>query len=419
MKIPMYRSAINNCAGIIIPFYVFPISLAKSCSKSSMHPIQPIYLLLLPSSLRILCFVMNSKIKNIETASVQTHIIRRLLVGCILLLILLTFALALDVSYGETNVPVARVAAVVASHLPFIGDNSSRSVISLDQTIVWQIRVPRALLALFVGALLAMAGVVLQGLLLNPLADPYTVGVSSGAALGAGIATLLGLAGVFGGYGVPIIAFIFALGAMVLVYSVARSAGRVSIHSFLLSGIVVGSFLWALLSCVLALAAGDPAEAQGKIIAWLMGSFNAADPWSFVHIAAPFALFGLISLFAFARDLNVFSMGEETARHLGVETENLKIIILAIASLITAAAVAVSGIIGFVGLVVPHICRKIFGPDHRILIPTSALAGASLTVFADLASRAILPPSGLPVGIVTAMLGAPFFLYLLKTSKVG
>ena len=150
-----------------------------------------------------------------------------------------------------------------------------------------------------------------------------------------------------------------------------------------------------------------------------MGNFNAADPWSFVRIAAPFAVFGFVALFAFARDLNIFSMGEETARHLGIETENLKIIILAISSLITAAAVAVSGIIGFVGLVVPHICRKVFGPDHRILIPTSALAGASLTVFADLASRAILPPSGLPVGIVTAMLGAPFFLYLLKTSKVG
>ena len=361
---------------------------------------------------------MNCQAKDTKNYSIQTHLIRRLIVGCVLLLILLTLALALDVSYGETNVPVARVAAVVASHLPVIGENV-RSVPQLDQTIVWQIRVPRALLALFVGALLAMAGVVLQGLLLNPLADPYTVGVSSGAALGAGIATLMGLAGVFGGYGVPIIAFIFALGAMVLVYSVAKSAGRVSIHSFLLSGIVVGSFLWAMLSCVLALAAGNPAEAQGKIIAWLMGNFNAADPWSFVHIAAPFALFGLVSLFAFARDLNIFSMGEETARHLGIETENLKIIILAISSLITAAAVAVSGIIGFVGLVVPHICRKIFGPDHRILIPTSALAGASLTVFADLASRAILPPSGLPVGIVTAMLGAPFFLYLLKTSKVG
>jgi iron complex transport system permease protein len=329
----------------------------------------------------------------------------------------LAAALVVDVSYGETRVPVASVARVIGAHLSPVGHHAVHGVSQVDQTIVWQIRVPRAILALLVGAMLAMAGAALQGLLLNPLADPYTVGVSSGAALGAGIATIMGLAGVFGGYGVPAVAFVFALGAMFVVYALARSAGRVSIHSFLLAGIVVGSFLWALLSFVLALAAGDPGEAQGKIIAWLLGSFNAVDPWGYVRIAAPFALLGVVALFAFARDLNVFSMGEETAGHLGLDTENLKLIILGVTSLITAAAVSVSGIIGFVGLVIPHICRKLFGPDHRVLIPTSAFAGASLCVFADLVSRAILPPSGLPVGIVTALLGAPFFLYLLKAPK--
>jgi iron complex transport system permease protein len=339
------------------------------------------------------------------------------MIGCVVLLLILTLAVAFDVSYGETNIPLSRVGTVMASHIPLLRGLIGHHATELDSTIIWQIRVPRAVLALLVGAMLAMAGAALQGLLLNPLADPYTVGVSSGAALGAGVATLFGLAGVAGGYGVSLVAFVFAMGAMFVVYAMARSAGRVSVHSFLLAGIVVGSFLWALLSFVLALAAGDPAEAQGKIIQWLLGSFNATDPWGFVRLAAPFAAFGLVAFFAFARDLNLFAMGEESARHLGIETENLKIIILAVASLVTAAAVSVSGIIGFVGLVVPHICRKIFGPDHRILIPTAALAGASLTVFADLASRAILPPSGLPVGIVTAMLGAPFFLYLLKSSR--
>ncbi len=338
-------------------------------------------------------------------------IISRIVVGCAVLLVILTLAVALDVSYGETRLSLERVWTVVfARHT--VQD-------SLDSTIVWEIRVPRALLALLVGAMLAIAGAALQGLLLNPLADPYTVGVSSGAALGAGIATVLGLEAVWGGYGVPAIAFAAALGAMFIVYTVARSAGRVSIHSFLLAGIVVGSFLWALLSFVLARAAGSPDQAQAKIIQWLLGSFDKADPWAYVHLATPFAILGLLGLFAFARDLNLFSMGEESARHLGIETENLKIIIIALTSLITAAAVSVSGIIGFLGLVVPHICRRVFGPDHRILIPTSALAGASLAVLADLASRAILPPSGLPVGIVTAMLGAPFFLYLLKASKAG
>lgn len=349
----------------------------------------------------------------------KPNIVGRLISGCIVLLVILTLAVALDVSYGETNVPLGRVWSVVASHL-FASHNAAPAA-SLDSTIVWQIRVPRAMLALLVGAMLAISGAALQGLLLNPLADPYTVGVSSGAALGAGVATVIGLDAVAGGFGLPALAFVCAIGAMFVVYAVARSAGRLSIHSFLLAGIVVGSFLWALLSFVLARAAGSPDQAQAKIIQWLLGSFDKGDAalsaWGYVHIAAPFAILGLIALFAFARDLNLFSMGEQSARHLGIETENLKIIIIVITSLVTAAAVSVSGIIGFLGLVVPHICRRIFGPDHRMLIPTSALAGATLAVLADLASRAILPPSGLPVGIVTAMLGAPFFLYLLKTTR--
>lgn len=332
----------------------------------------------------------------------------------IILLAVLFIACILDISYGETNISFGNTVQAVFSHIPFVGRYIAGNVSELDKTIIWQIRFPRAMLAGIVGLLLAIAGAALQGLLLNPLADPYTVGVSSGAALGAGIATMIGLSTKFGGYGVPFVAFIFAMGAMLAVFLLARSGGRVSIHSFLLAGIVVGSFLWSLLSFVLALASGDPSEAQSKIVSWLLGSFNAADPWGYVRIAFPFAVFGIIAMLAFSRDLNVYSMGEETARHLGIETEKLKIIIIAIASLITAAAVSVSGIIGFIGLVVPHICRKIVGPDHRILIPASAIFGASLALFADLASRAILPPSGLPVGVVTALIGAPFFLYLLK-----
>lgn len=373
-------------------------------------------LLINAALLRILAFVNAAIRETGKDAAGPPRIMRRAVVGCVLILVVLAVSVALDVSYGETRVPVSSVARVVASHLPLVGAMVAEAD-EMHDTIVWQIRTPRALLALLVGALLAMAGAALQGLLLNPLADPYTVGVSSGAALGAGIATLAGLGGVLGGYGVPLVAFVFAVAAMLAVYALARSAGRVSIHSFLLAGIVVGSFLWALLSFVLALAAGDPAEAQGRIIAWLLGSFNAPDPWGYVRLAAPFAVVGIFALCAFSRDLNVFAMGEETARHLGIETENLKAVILGVASLITAAAVAVSGIIGFVGLVVPHICRRLFGPDHRVLIPTAALSGAVLTVLADLASRVILPPGGLPVGVVTAMLGAPFFLYLLRVSR--
>ena len=350
----------------------------------------------------------------------KPRIVRRLIVGCVCLSLILALALALDVSYGTARIPVGDVARVIASHLPFVGPDVARDVPELSKSLVWMDRVPRAVLALLVGAMLAMAGAALQGLLLNPLADPYTVGVSSGAALGAGIATLLGLGEIAGGFGVPGVAFLFAMGAMAVVYMLARSAGRVSIHSFLLAGIVVGSFLWALLSFVLALAAGDEANAQSRIIFWLLGSFDSStspDAWAYVRLAAPFAILGLVALIAFARDLNVFAMGEETARHLGIETESLKLVVIAITSLITAAAVSVSGIIGFIGLVVPHICRRILGPDHRVLIPASALAGSVLAVLADLVARAVLPPGGMPVGIVTALLGAPFFLYLLKTSS--
>ncbi|MDH7601409.1 MAG: iron ABC transporter permease [Armatimonadota bacterium] len=342
---------------------------------------------------------------------------RRLLAACAVLLPVLVISLVSDVAYGERSIPFSSVAKVALASLPLVPDSIAARASELDRTIIWDIRAPRALLAVLVGCMLAVAGAALQGLLLNPLADPYTVGVSSGAALGAGVATLMGLQAFAGGYGVPIVSFAFAMGAMLLVYALARSSGRVSIHSFLLAGIVVGSFLWALLSFVLAIAAGDPAEAQSKIIAWLLGSFDAPDPWGYVRVASPFAVFGVLSLYSFARDLNLFSTGEESAQHLGVEPENLKAIIVSICSLVTAAAVSASGIIGFVGLVVPHICRRLFGADHRVLIPSAALAGGALTVLADLASRALLPPSGLPVGVVTAMLGAPFFLYLLRTSR--
>ncbi len=349
-----------------------------------------------------------------------SRVLRRVLSGCAVMSVLLVIMLASDVYYGqtkETRIPPKIVLQAVVSCMPIVGERLNCGAGDIDVTIIRQIRLPRALLAALVGSMLAMAGAALQGLLRNPLADPYTVGVSSGAALGAGIATLVGLERFAGGYGVPIIAFGFAIGTVFVVYALARTAGRVSVHSFLLAGIVVGSFLWAMLSFVLALSAGDPGQAQGKIVQWLLGSFDAIDPWGYVRLAAPFAVLGLLGLGALARDLNIFSLGEEAAAHLGIESEHLKAAVLSITSLITAAAVAVSGIIGFVGLVVPHICRKVFGPDHRILIPTSALAGAFLAVSADLASRAILPPTGLPVGIVTALLGAPFFLYLLRVTR--
>lgn len=307
---------------------------------------------------------------------------------------------------GPVRIGFGAIAGSLAHHLA----GQVNSIPAETDMIIWDIRVPRVLLAVIVGMLLASAGAALQALLLNPLADPYTVGVSSGAALGASAAILLGLQGVLAGFGVPVAAFAVAILTMIIVYALARSGGRVSPHSFLLAGIVVGSFFWALITFVMTLARQDLAT----IIMWLLGSFAAPAPWAYVVMSLPFAVVGLVVLYAFARDLNVYSLGEETAAHLGVDTELLKMLLIAVASLITAAAVSVSGIIGFVGLMVPHMSRRIFGPDHRLLIPTSALTGAILLVLADVLARSVVSPAELPVGVITAMLGAPFFCYLLR-----
>jgi len=328
--------------------------------------------------------------------------LRRGVTGIILLLVLLAVVASLSVGIGAERVPFGTVIKAVGAHV--FGTESDVDV--AQDTIIWQLRMPRVLLAVLVGVLLAVAGAALQGLLLNPMADPYTVGVSSGAAFGASIAFTLGLSGWVFGFGVPFVAFIFACAAMLVVYSLSRFAGRVSIHSFLLAGIVVGSFLWAALTFVLTIAGQDLAV----IIHWLLGSF-ADKPWSNILMILPFAVIGLAVLIALARDLNIYTLGEETARHLGVDTENLKLIVILTASLITAAAVSVSGIIGFAGLIVPHIARRIFGPDHRILLPTAAVSGAILMVIADTAARML---GEVPVGVITALLGAPFFLYLLR-----
>ncbi|MHB0912771.1 MAG: FecCD family ABC transporter permease [Armatimonadota bacterium] len=273
--------------------------------------------------------------------------------------------------------------------------------------IVWGLRVPRVLLAALVGASLALAGTALQALLLNPLADPYMVGVSSGAATGAGVAVLLGLSGLL----LPVCAFVSALLAVAAVYTLARKKGQVSALSFILAGVSVGAFMWAALTFLLSIS---PDQTLDQIVFWTMGSFAAADPWKRVLLALPFPAVGLLGLWAFARELNIFALGEESAAYLGVKVERLKCVVIALTALVTAGAVSVSGTIGFVGLMVPHITRRIVGPDNRVLIPSAALIGAAFMIAADALARTVLAPSEVPVGVVTALLGAPFFLYLLR-----
>lgn len=280
--------------------------------------------------------------------------------------------------------------------------------------ILWQLRLPRASMAALVGMLLSVTGVLLQGLLRNDLADPYTIGVSSGAALGAAAAVLAGWEARWHGFGVPASAFVCAIAATVLVLAVARRNGLIRVSVFLLAGIVVSSFMWSGVTLMLTLAGAD----MGRVLFWLMGSFADAE-WTRVRLLLPFVLLGVTGLRAMAYGLNAFALGEESAAHLGIEVERLKRRAIVLAALCTAAAVSVSGIIGFVGLVVPHLARRLFGADHRQLCWSAAVIGAALMVWADTLARTVARPAEIPVGVITAMLGAPFFVALLRRERLA
>ncbi|MHB1456040.1 MAG: FecCD family ABC transporter permease [Armatimonadota bacterium] len=338
---------------------------------------------------------------------------RKLVKSTAILLLLLGIAIIFATGVGAVSISPMHVWKVIINHIPGINSFVHYDISSSDSDIVWQFRFPRVILAALVGICLAMAGTSLQGLLLNPLADPYMIGVSSGASVGAGIAVMLRYQNLFMGFGVPLFAFIAALITVTIVYALARRNGQVSVLSFILAGVVVGAFMWAALTFILSLGQSNLEE----IIFWTMGSLGGLDSWRRVFTLAPFTIVGFIILYSFSRDLNIFALGEESARYLGLDVESLKRIIIVLVTLITAAAVSVSGTIGFVGLMVPHMTRRIVGPDHRILIPCAALLGAVFMITADAIARTVMRPSEIPIGVITALLGAPFFLYLLRKSE--
>ncbi|MCG1003091.1 MULTISPECIES: vitamin B12 ABC transporter permease BtuC [Halobacterium] len=277
-----------------------------------------------------------------------------------------------------------------------------------QQLIVGEIRLPRIVLGAVVGAALAVAGTVMQGFFRNPMADPSIIGVSSGAAVGAVTAIAFPLLLPFG---IQVSAFAGALIAAFGVYLLATEGGHTPVATLLLAGVAVQTFLGAITSYVIVHSGDSIREAMY----WLMGHLHLAN-WSDVELTLPVVAVGSAVLLAYARDLNVLLAGEEDAHTLGVEVERTKRVLLAVSSVVTAAAVSVAGVIGFVGLVVPHVMRLLVGPDHRILLPTSAFAGGAFLVAADTFARA--GPAELPVGIVTAFVGAPFFLYLLRNREV-
>ena len=277
-----------------------------------------------------------------------------------------------------------------------------------DSVILWQIRMPRVVLAFLVGGALAVAGVILQDLFLNPLTDPYVTGVSSGAALGATIAIVLGLAG---GLWLTGMAIVGGLGTLLLVWTAARRRGRIDVYVLLLAG-VTASYLLSAVITVLMINANDD---LGAILYWLLGSFSART-WTDVETALFAVPFMIVPLF-FTKEMNILLQGEKRALELGVDVERTKAVLVVCAAILTAIAVSVAGIIAFVGLIIPHLVRLLVGPSHRRLLLLSMLMGAALLSVADLLARTIAAPTEVPVGVVTTFIGAPVFVYLLRRGR--
>jgi iron complex transport system permease protein len=323
----------------------------------------------------------------------------------------LVFAIALATSIGSVSIPISTTFQVLIDKLPLI--DIPRNWESGIATIVLDIRLPRVILAGLVGAALSTAGATYQGLFRNPLADPYLIGVAQGASLGAAAGFLLPISWNLAGFGViPLLAFTGALLATMAVYLLARTGKTLPVTTLILAGVALSALLGSIVS-YLVISSG---EKMHSIIFWLMGSFSLSQ-WAEVKVILPYVAVGTGVIIIFARLLNVMQLDEEQAQQLGVNVEKYKLILLGAATLITAASVSFVGTIGFVGIIIPHAVRMIWGADHRFLLPLSVLTGAIFMILADLIARTVLAPTEIPIGVITAICGAPFFLYLLRRRK--
>lgn len=328
---------------------------------------------------------------------------------------LLIFTMVFSITVGPADISLLESFRLFWAKLPVIG-----KIVDLNQfpashqVIVHEVRMPRIIVAAFVGAALAAVGTCFQGLFKNPMADPYVIGISSGAALGAAVGIVTKASVILGAWAISITAFLGAVLSTWLVYNLAKVGGKVPIYTLLLAGIALSAFFNALMSLIMVLNAKE----LSQIVHWMLGSFSARD-WSHVAVSAPVITTGIFILWFFAKDLNAMLFGDDTARHLGIDTEKTKKLLLVVSAITVSAAVAVSGTIGFVGLIIPHIVRLLIGPDHRILLPTASLSGATFMVLTDTFARTAAAPTEIPVGIITAFFGGPFFIYLLKRNKAG
>ena len=330
-------------------------------------------------------------------------------VKTIAVLIVVSFlGLLICLQYGTERISFGTMLRLLA------GSDTLESTGPSPAVILWEVRLPRLLLAFLVGSSLATVGVTLQALLRNPLADPYILGISSGAALGAALAVQFGVSWAFAGFSaIHLFAFIGAAVTMIGIYHIAAGGGRIPIQTLLLAGVIINAILSALILFITSLSDSTSAF---RLFFWLMGSLATLGYVGLLALAV-YVILGLALLFGEARHLNLLSLGEEPAKGLGLEVERIKRVIFFTSALLTGAVVAVSGLIGFVGMIVPHGVRMVLGPDHRLLLPAAALVGGTFLAIADTIARSLLAPTELPVGVITALCGGPFFIYLLMSRR--
>jgi iron complex transport system permease protein len=340
----------------------------------------------------------------------RVSVARRPVVVAVIGVVLLGVALVAGIAAGSVAIPPGDTIAILGRRL--LGLDLARTWSAAEETIVMDLRLPRVLTAMVVGGGLAIAGAAFQGILRNPLADPYVLGTASGAALGAAVAVIIPVRTLFLQFGlIHALAFGGALVSVYVVYRLSRVGSSAPMTSLLLTGYAVGS----LLAAGLAMAMYLSGTGLRQIFSYLLGGFEASS-WGRLAVAAPLIALASLAILLRARSLNGMLLGEEAAAHLGVDVRRERAILMALASLATAAAVAISGLIGFVGLVAPHVTRLLVGPNARLVLPLAALLGASLMVGADLVARLL---GEIPVGVVTAVIGAPFFLAVLRRARSG
>lgn len=328
-------------------------------------------------------------------------------------LLVLLFSVVVSLSLGSAQLPVLQTWKILIHQLPYIGEWVTQDWPDSSEKIIMDVRFPRIVLAMLVGACLAIAGTGFQGVLRNPLADPFTLGVASGASVGAAFIILFGLQFILlGQWTIPIVAFVTGMLSLVAVLKLASIHGKLQVETVILAGVVVQAFLGSLISFMVAINN----KTVNEIVFWMMGSLNMRD-WSYSFTILPYFIFGFIVLLSFGRALNLFALGERQASHLGVHVERTKWLVLIVSTLLSAAAVSVAGVIGFVGLIIPHLVRLLVGPDYRLILPLAVIFGSNYVLWADTLARMLLSPREIPLGVVTAFLGAPFFAYLLNRQK--